>query len=792
MKRIIPFFVSALLLWGLLAGCKQQGGGETGTSEPETTTEDTVESVRIFGDDRKTAFVVTRSIDVDSDSAAVAAGRTISRAFEAAGVTIDYKYDLDIGEPPEYEILVGNTMRTQAAFPVPDWSELGDGGYCIAVSGSKIVISGGDAGIAEAASRFAAMIPSSGAFDIPDGLVIFGYSGAPLSDITAGGVSLGEYRLVIPSGNELCSIAAASLRREVFRASGILLPEAETKEKSGHNIVISLTAANGKDAGEFTVECDDKKDIRITGNERGGLTRGIRAAADALAEAAPNGTYELGSGVVFSAKYGDVVMYEDFGAAGDGKTDDGAAISAAHEYANSVRLPVFAREDATYYIGGTARTTVVRTDTDWSTAHFIFDDRSVENRSKEIFVVMPENALITLSGIEKLSAGQKNIGVKLPGDCIVTVTNKEKKMYIRYGNNQNNGTDQRDIIRVDKDGNVSADTPILWDFDKVTSAVARQIDTEKLYLRGGVFTTLANADKEKGYYYRGIRIYRSNVVVDRLEHYIEGEGSNGAPYFGFLIFNGAADSEVRRCILTGHRTYTAIGSAGKTVSMGTYDITSDSCIGLIVADTYQSNDINNKKLWGIFASNYSKNIVFENVTFSRFDAHQGVYNVTLRNCRLGHHGINLIGHGTALIENTTVYSNNFINLRSDYGSTWNGDIIIRNCKYIPANGAKCDAVIIGGSNKGGHDFGYECYLPRTVTIDGLEIVDKKPSASTYAGPVVFSDFNPAFSSAGYLSEYPMHMTEKITVKGIVTSSGKPLTVSTNKYMFAGLEIENAD
>ena len=134
--------------------------------------------------------------------------------------------------------------------------------------------------------------------------------------------------------------------------------------------------------------------------------------------------------------------------------------------------------------------------------------------------------------------------------------------------------------------------------------------------------------------------------------------------------------------------------------MGTYDITSDSCLGLLVSDTYQSNDINDKKLWGVFASNYSKNIVFENVVFSRFDAHQGVYNVTLKNCRLGHQGINLIGHGTALIENTTVYSKNFITLRSDYGSTWNGDVVIRNCKYIPLNGEKCDAVLIGGSNNG--------------------------------------------------------------------------------------------
>lgn len=791
MKKLVPFFISAVLLAGFCVGCKPQGGGNESTDRHEESTPITAEPLRVFGDDRKTQFVITRSIDVDSDSAAVAAGKTISSAFEAAGVAVEYEYDLGLGDPPVYEILVGNTMRTEEAFPVPDWKKYGEGGYCIAVSGNKIVISGGDTGIGEAAERFAAMIPAAGSFDIPSDLVIYGYSGAPLTGITVGGIPLSEYGIMIPADNRLCETAAAELRREVFRTSGIFLSDPNTERKYDHNIVISLEDVAGKDGGEFKVECDGG-DIRVIGNARGGLVRGIRAASDAMTASAKGGTYEASGGVLFSKKYGDVVMYEDHGAVGDGKTDDGAVISAAHEYANSVHLPVFAKEDATYYIGGTARTTVVRTDTDWSCAHFILDDSAVENRSKEIFVVMPEGALITLSGVEKLSAGQKNIGVSLPGDCIVTVTNNQKKMYIRYGNNQNNGTDQRDIIRVDKDGNVSPDTPILWDFDKITSLVARPIDTEKLYLRGGVFTTLANADKANGYYYRGIRIYRSNVVIDRVEHYIENEGAFGAPYFGFLIFNGAADSEVRRCVLTGHKTYTAIGSAGKTVSMGTYDITSDSCIGLLVSDTYQSNDINNKRLWGIFASNYSKNIVFENVVFSRFDAHQGVYNVTLRNCRLGHHGINLIGHGTALIENTTVYSNNFINLRNDYGSTWDGDIIIRNCKYIPANGGKCDAVIIDGSNNGKHDFGYECYLPRTVTIDGLEIVDKRPSSSPYSGPYVFSNINKDYSSSSYRAEYPMHITEKITVKGIVTASGKPLSVSSNKYMFAGLEIENAE
>ena len=44
------------------------------------------------------------------------------------------------------------------------------------------------------------------------------------------------------------------------------------------------------------------------------------------------------------------VTYEEFGAKGDGVTDDFFAIKAAHEYANENHMPVRAKDDATYYI----------------------------------------------------------------------------------------------------------------------------------------------------------------------------------------------------------------------------------------------------------------------------------------------------------------------------------------------------------------------------------------------------------------------------------------------------------
>ena len=47
------------------------------------------------------------------------------------------------------------------------------------------------------------------------------------------------------------------------------------------------------------------------------------------------------------------VCYEDFGAVGDGKTDDFDAIARAHAYANENNIDVKTDSAKTYYIGDT-------------------------------------------------------------------------------------------------------------------------------------------------------------------------------------------------------------------------------------------------------------------------------------------------------------------------------------------------------------------------------------------------------------------------------------------------------
>jgi len=488
----------------------------------------------------------------------------------------------------------------------------------------------------------------------------------------------------------------------------------------------------------------------------------------------------------------DVVRYGDFGARGDGETDDIEAIAKAHEFANQHGLPVRAGEDATYYIGGQDKTAVIQTDTDFGSARFIIDDTSVQNRRASIFVVRSALQPIKLEGISSLKRDQSKIDVALPGSCVVSVTNSHVKRYIRYGANRNKGASQTDVFIADRDGNVDVNTPIIWDFDQITDITAQPMDEAPLTITGGRFTTIANAaESSYTYYARGIAIRRSNVVVDGLEHSVTGEGDHGAPYSGFINIGGCANVTVRNAVLTGHKTYRTIGSAGVPVSMGTYDISVSRALNVSFVNCSQTNDIKDGKHWGIMGSNYCKNLLFDRCTFSRFDAHQGVANATIRNSTLGHMGINAIGFGTFTVENTTVYGRTFINLRPDYGSTWRGELVIRNCVFVPACGRPVSASLIGGSYSGQHDFGYTCYMPERITIDTLH-VDDSQHPDGYQGPAIFANFNPRFTDGSYVEKFPYVKTREVILKDVTTASGKPLRLSDNPFMFRDVIVRSLD
>ena len=486
------------------------------------------------------------------------------------------------------------------------------------------------------------------------------------------------------------------------------------------------------------------------------------------------------------------VRYSDFGAKGDGKTDDMDTIVAAHTFANQHDLLVESDDGATYYIGSKKRTAIIQTDTDFGTASFIIDDSEVdvENRRASIFKVSSNLKPYRLKDISSLKRNQKKVKASLPGACLITVNNSDVKHYIRFGLNQTDGSPQTDIFVVDKDGNVDVNTPVIWDFDKITKITALPIDAKPLKITGGRFTTIANQAKSNyKYYSRNLEISRSNVLVDGLEHHITGEGDHGAPYSGFINIHDCSYVTVKNTLLTGHKTYRTIGSAGKPVSMGSYDLSVNRALNVSFVSCNQTNDINDRTYWGILGSNYCKNLVYDNCKLSRFDAHKGVANATIRNSTLGHMGINAIGSGTLTVENSTINSTRLINLRPDYGSTWQGEIVIRNCVFKPAAGRRpTNASLIVGSNSSQHDFGYQCYMPARITIENLKIDDSN-HPKNYKGPAIFGNFNPKMTDSSYEEKFPYVRTKEVILKNVTTTSGKQLRLSSNPFMFEGVKVK---
>jgi len=484
-----------------------------------------------------------------------------------------------------------------------------------------------------------------------------------------------------------------------------------------------------------------------------------------------------------------VVDYESFGAKGDGKTDDLPAICRAHAHANGAGLPVRSRPDATYHLGRQALTATVATDTDWNASRFVIDDSEpVEDHRAALFEVVSllEPPALT---IDRLARDQRHLELAPQHDCMVRVEFEGRRVYIRRGLNQNAGVPQSDCFVLQRDGTIEGD--IDWDYDEITGIETWPIDDETLHLRGGVFETVANREHHPdGYNYwsRNIVVKRSNTIVDGLIHYVVGETDVGCPYSGFLSARNCARITFQDCWSTPHKMYSTIGAAGKPVNMGSYDLGANNVVGFTMRRC-RMNLINDRTRWGVIGSNFCKDILLEDCHLSRMDTHQGVSgSYVIRRCELGHMGLNAIGRGQLLIEDSTLYGRNLVNFRSDYGSTWEGELEIRNCRWIPAGGDAVVPYAIGVSNDGMHDFGYPCSMPRQVIVDGL-YVDDSNTPEGHEGMYWFSDPDAAFGEGELPVErpYPYAACERLTVRGLETASGKDPKLSPNPALTTDVE-----
>ena len=731
-------------------------------------------------------FVYTRS-----DSKVRKIADRIEDLFEAQGLEFSWAHSNDSKAVTDCEILVGSDIKYRDDY-VFDEHEVGIEGYTVFVKDNKVIVNGGSAqAIYTALTLFLEQQLGITEDSAPEDLTnlyvdrsykIYEKQTYRIKSVTVAGTPLSEYSLVVGDNDFYAEESAKVLQTAFYEYAGVwmdIIKETIADEKEIENRVNVRYVSNaGKDGyrirvneGDLNIECAYHNRF-LTATESFVISKILRANGDLNFD----DNYEY-------TKTVSIVTYEEFGAIGNGSADDYAAIAAAHDFANAGGQKVVAGEGR-YNLGQYSAPIKIMTDVDFTGAHFIIDDSKVEPNTSvaksTVFNVAPAKRESTVKTVTSLKAGQKNIGVTFDGPMLVYLIDSVHRMYIRYGLNQNSGSLQQEVILVDKDGNVDPSTPILWDYDNLDKMVVYPADEEPLNIKGGTFTTIANqAPSLYTYYNRGFAITRSNVTVTGLTFLIQGEGDHGAPYNGSISINRANNVTIQDSVVTGHKKYQL--STDTRNSMGTYALSAGNSNAVTWKNVTQTNSITDSKYWGAMASNFCKNLKYDGCKLSRFDAHQGMYNTTIVNSELGHQKINAIGSGLLYIENCIINGNNAVNLRGDYGSTWDGDVVLKNITLLNSG----TVTLISGSYTN-HYFGYKCHLPHNVTVDGLTL---KTPTTVYVMP---SFANSSYkigmdtldgTANGTVNKNPTYITDSVTV----TNVNYKVYLSSNQNLYADTE-----
>lgn len=552
-----------------------------------------------------------------------------------------------------------------------------------------------------------------------------------ITSVSIGGRDIRGYVIALDFEDAEALSVANEIRERIFRYSGYNLKLEDIENVSDKYISLIHREKSG---GEGFYVNINSQNLEIISEYECATLEKATSYFSKLALAV--GDYSFSE---YTANTRDI-SYGEYGAVGDGEADDYEAIKKTHEHANRCGHRVVADDDAEYYIGIVDKTIYVKTDVKWGNATFIFDDREIVPGSSQskvnIFHFLADNvptATFTPDNCELIRELNANGGIDadkikkldlgLGYAAMLEVYNSNHKVYIRT-HLVNEGNDQRELVIIDADGNIDPTTPFLLDYNEITSIVARSIETEPLTIDGGRFITRApSLDKNaEPYMSRGIVIARANVTVKNLTHEIWDEGEFGCPYAGFLNLWRSANVTVEDCTFMSHKTYSLINSNGVFTNMGTYDIALQGSNNILFKNCTQSNFFELEgaipyfapERWGIMGSNYSKNIRYENCRLSRLDAHCGVYNASLKNCEVVY--ISVVGGGRLTVEDTTVYNDSIISLRGDYGSSWRGDVILKNVTLRNTNAPR-----VFEASWQNHYYGYKTYLPINVYIDNLEV-----------------------------------------------------------------------
>ena len=402
------------------------------------------------------------------------------------------------------------------------------------------------------------------------------------------------------------------------------------------------------------------------------------------------------------------ITYEDFGAVGDGVTDDGNAIKTAHAYANENNLSVKCMNRKRYLIKNT-NDIEIKTDLDLNGSTVVFDDM-YRNNDNYVFRIDAISQPLSAEELEFINTKvdtntQIFTSMSSMNGYVVVVENDKHVVCTRRVSDGGQKTYYKEVFAIDDVGSMLCDNyqlPLTIGL-AATSGSKYKIDNNTIKIENGYFEIINNKSLAYGYN-KYVHINRSNVILDRLT--IKHNNDLGLAPRKFFI------NEHNYNVVFKNINGMDFHNNGSTSS--TYLFANESSINA----TYDNinSTLYSLDTWGCFQSYRCKDMIVKNSSMSRFDSHFNGVNITIADCIFGDQGIQVHGCGTLRITNTNVYSSWFIACREDYGGSWDGDIIIKDCSLH----CKSETGSIYKNNVySDFDYGIETVLPNII-VDGFE------------------------------------------------------------------------
>ena len=517
------------------------------------------------------------------------------------------------------EVLIGE-VKTRGQNYLYDSHTLGKEGYVMKIVGQKVVINAGSPEtLLTTVQKFISDIlgyknGNTDLFDVVmklDDQKEYIQSDYKVSGLSVNGVDMKGYTIAIDKENKTYMEAALYLQDSVYGKTGYWFEIVSLAEADKSIVIKEIPKKAGDGSFKITANSDNQLVIECAYSNK--LYDSIVAFyIDKISIASSAVNFE---GNVMSSDI-SVIYYEDYGAKGDGRTNDFAAIKKAHDVANEGGQTVKSKNPtkATYYISdpiidGTIYTIVIKTNVDWGGAKFIIDDTKLDCKGgsqvyvTHIFEVKPDYAPTTITDkdvLNKLVAAglgpdTKKIDLGLGYAAMIFPTDNSKTIYRRKGYGGFRGYDMKEAVVIDKDGNVDKETPLVFNYTNLSSIYVIRADETPITVENGIFTTKnsrfdthyidavtgQHGAHDTNYFNRGMSVTRSNTTVKNVEHYIEGEftideqlqGKIGVVYYGFFQAKDTNRVTFESCVATARRCFwRGVAWSGGSGTQGTYDI----------------------------------------------------------------------------------------------------------------------------------------------------------------------------------------------------------------------------